>query len=304
MQNRLFEILYLLVSRGDLTAKELAAHFEVSTRTIYRDIDALCMAGVPLYTDRGRGGGIHLKKDYVLDRSLFTRQEQTDILAALQGLAAARYPLDGDALGKLTALFGQKSAPWIDVDFSDWSDIHKEFFLQLRAAITQRRVVTFSYFSSYGTTGVRAVEPLQLRFKSKSWYLWAYCRKSEDMRTFKLTRIRDLALTQETFERELPEEPPALDAIASLSPPEIVLKVDACMAYRVYDEFDPSEYVQGADGLFTVRTRFPIDEWLLGYVLSFGPYLTVLGPPGLREELRSRIQRMAERYSEKNSDLT
>ena len=102
MQERLFGILHLLVLRGRMTTAELAAHFEVSSRTIRRDIDALCRSGVPLYAERGRGGGVQLVDGYVLDRSLLSRQEQVDLLAALQSLAAARYPLDGAVLDEPT----------------------------------------------------------------------------------------------------------------------------------------------------------------------------------------------------------
>ena len=115
MQERLFGILHLLVLRGRMTTAELAAHFEVSSRTIRRDIDALCRSGVPLYAERGRGGGVQLVDGYVLDRSLLSRQEQVDLLAALQSLAAARYPRDGAVQDKLQIHFsiGTLFALWV-----------------------------------------------------------------------------------------------------------------------------------------------------------------------------------------------
>uniref|UniRef100_UPI003FF0B0BF helix-turn-helix transcriptional regulator n=1 Tax=Gemmiger formicilis TaxID=745368 RepID=UPI003FF0B0BF len=128
-QGRLFKIVYHLLDKGRATAPELAEKFEVSVRTIYRDLDAISAAGIPIYTVQGKGGGIFILPEFVLEKSLLTPQEKEQILMALQGLAAARYPLDGAVQDKLRALFGAREAPWIDVDFSDWSNLHRGLFL-------------------------------------------------------------------------------------------------------------------------------------------------------------------------------
>lgn len=296
MQERLFGILHLLVLRGRMTTAELAAHFEVSSRTIRRDIDALCRSGVPLYAERGRGGGVQLVDGYVLDRSLLSRQEQVDLLAALQSLAAARYPLDGAVLDKLRALFGAREAPWIDVDFSDWSNLHRGLFLDLRRAILERRVIAFTYFNARGEVRARTAEPLQLRFKGRAWYLLAHCRSAQDLRLFKLTRMEGVQLLEERFTRSAPpqaDEPPPLPECGA---PETVLRVDASLTYRVLDEFEPGQRQRQPDGSFLVRVRYPVDAWLVGYLLSFGPEAEVLEPPGLREAVREALQKTADRY--------
>lgn len=296
MQERLFGILHLLVLRGRMTTAELAAHFEVSGRTIRRDIDALCRSGVPLYAERGRGGGVQLVDGYVLDRSLLSRQEQVDLLAALQSLAAARYPLDGAVQDKLRALFGAREAPWIDVDFSDWSNLHRGLFLDLRRAILERRVVAFTYFNARGEVRARTAEPLQLRFKGRAWYLLAHCRSAQDLRLFKLTRMEGVQLLEERFTRSAPPqagEPPPLPEFEA---PETVLRVDASLTYRVLDEFEPGQRQRQPDGSFLVRVRYPVDAWLVGYLLSFGPEAEVLEPPGLREAVREALQKTADRY--------
>lgn len=118
--NRLFEIVYLLMDKKSMTAKDLAAHFEVSVRTVLRDIDTLAVAGIPIYTTQGKGGGVRLMDGYVLSKSVLTDKEQTDILSALQSLHAVSVPDVEPVLGKLRALFNKNATSWIDIDFSPW----------------------------------------------------------------------------------------------------------------------------------------------------------------------------------------
>ena len=119
---RLFEIVYILLQRKKVTAKELAEHFEVSTRTIYRDLDALSMAGIPLYTNKGHQGGIFLMDNYVLQRSLFSEAEQQELLAALQSYHIADKEDSSALLQKLSATFSAKLTNWIDVEFRGWEN--------------------------------------------------------------------------------------------------------------------------------------------------------------------------------------
>ena len=297
MQDRRFDMLYFLLRHGDVTARQLAERFEVSLRTVYRDVEALSAAGVPIYAEPGRNGGIRLQKGYVMDRLMLSRQEQGDILAALQSLSATNYPMDRRVMGKLAALFGRTEQPWIDVDFSDWSDQHRDVFTLLRAAIMEKRAVAFDYFGRDGVRTHRVVEPLQLRFKSKAWYLHAFCRSAQDLRTFRLTRIDGLELLGEHFERSLPEVAPAgFEAYGAPCHPLTRLRIDGALTYRVLDEFDPGQAVRNADGSYTVEARFPVDEWLVGYVLSFGAGAEVLEPAELRRAVAAEIRKMSSKY--------
>lgn len=117
--NRLFQIIYHLLENGKSSAPELAQKFEVSVRTIYRDLDTLSAAGIPIYATQGKGGGISLLEDYVLDRSLFSEKEKEQILLALQGIASVEGGNANELLSKLSALFQIKGTDWIEVDFSD-----------------------------------------------------------------------------------------------------------------------------------------------------------------------------------------
>ena len=119
--SRLFEIVYLLLEKKTITAKELAEHFEVSVRTIYRDIDILSSAGIPVYFQRGKSGGIKLMDNYIINKSLFSQDEQNEILYALQSLNATNYPNNNKTLSKLSTIFNKKSDNWIKIDFSRYN---------------------------------------------------------------------------------------------------------------------------------------------------------------------------------------
>ncbi|MGB8452142.1 MAG: HTH domain-containing protein [Anaerocolumna sp.] len=137
--NRLFEIVYILLNKNYTTAKELAEHFEVSVRTIYRDIDILCQSGIPIYTSKGKGGGIGLLDNFVLNKSVLSKMEQEGIISALQGLNATNYPDINQVLSKLNNLFGTKQNNWIEVDFSDWGESQKENFNLIKTAVIQKK---------------------------------------------------------------------------------------------------------------------------------------------------------------------
>lgn len=290
--NRLFEIIYILLNKNSVTAKELAEHFEVSQRTVYRDIEVLCQSGIPIYTSQGKGGGIHLLENFVLNKSYLTKSEQEDILSALQGMSATSYPDNNQVLSKLSNIFGAKQANWIEVDFTDWSNTKKETFNLVKTAILQKQVIKFEYYSSYGMKTNRVVEPVRLWFKDKTWYLKAYCLTKNDIRTFKLNRIKDLEITDERFDRIIEEDILSMPLVSS-SAVEITikLKLDASIAYRVYDEFDENMIAKSEDGNFIVTMAYPLDEWVYGYILSFGCYAEVLEPLHVRETIKTRLEK-------------
>lgn len=297
---RLFEIVYLLMERGSVTAGELAKRFEVSTRTIYRDIDTLSGAGIPVYAVKGKGGGIRLLSDFVLDKSLLSEAEQNEILFALQSLRATSPDADTHVLSRLHALFQKTGPDWIDVDLSHWGSgpDEREKFRVLKTGILDRRMVRFTYYSAYGLCTVRQVEPVKLCFKGRAWYLQAWCPDKEDWRTFKLMRMEAPALTDETFETHAGAPPeidggqPDLNRLVQLS-----LRFSMRTAYRVYEEFARDQITVRDNALF-VDVWYCEDEWVYGFLLSFGPEVEVLSPPHVRRILRERAQEMVRQYGE------
>lgn len=308
--NRLFEIVYLLLDRQCITAGELAAHFEVSVRTIYRDIETLSMAGIPLYAERGKKGGIRLMENYVLNKSVLSEKERNEILAALSGLAQTR-AVDYSALQKLSAFFGQQNmaqSNWVLIDFSDWSNKKQEFLELLKDSILNRRILLFTYYSSAGEKTKRRVCPVQLWFKGKTWYLKAYCLEKKGMRTFRLTRMRDVAPTGESFEESLLKgeakdtemQGGNLSSGSSRMPLAFTLLIRKEMAFRVYDEFDEEEISETEDGDYLIRARYPLDSWVYGTILSYGDKARVVEPEFLRREIAG----LGEKIRNINSEIS
>ena len=297
--NRMFEMIYLLLEKQSVTAKELAERFEVSTRTIYRDMEALSAAGVPVYAAKGRGGGIRILPGFVLDKSVLSRQEQQGILSALQGLRAVGDSDAARALDKVSSLFQKSGAPWVAVDLSGWSG-RKDLFEQLKAALLQKQLVRFAYYSADGSHTNRLAEPLQLVFKGSGWYLKAFCRMRQGHRLFRLTRIRELEILEEDFDRILEEEDrDEPEELSSGRPVTLKLKIDASCSYRVLDEFAPEQVVKNGDGSFTVTVTYPFDRWAIGFLLSFGPGVEVLEPAFARDVVRQKAREILKIYGPK-----
>ena len=297
--NRLFEIVYILLNKKTTTAKELAERFEVSVRTIYRDIDTLSSAGIPIYACQGKGGGISLLDDYILNKSILSENEQNEILFALQSLTVTQNPETDRVLSKLSSLFNKNKINWIEVDLSPWgSEKHKicEFTI-LKNAILNHQVIEFNYFNTSGEKSSRKVEPIKLIFKFKAWYLQGFCLSKNANRTFKISRMSDVQITQEIFIDRLPKElPEDIKEQSSQNWIAVQLKISPHGAYRVFDEFDEKEITKNQDGSFTIATALPESEWLFGYILSFGTDIEVLTPQNIRAMIRNRLDEIIEKY--------
>lgn len=295
--NRLFEIIYLLLERGSVTAAELAEQFEVSVRTIHRDLDILSGAGIPVYAARGKNGGIRLMEQFVLDRSLLSGKEQEEILATLHGMEALRPQEVRPVLTKLGAIFGRAPSSWLEADFSQWGggEEARGLFELLKEAILTRESICFSYYNSAGEASRRTVDPEKLVFKAHSWYLYAFCQIKREGRLFKLTRIRDASKTGACFQPH-----GLLPSFTEEGTPfpctPVLLRISGVASYRVYDSFPPECIERQPDSSFLVRTAYPLGEWVYSFLLSFGPLLEVLEPSCLRKELRERLTKTLALY--------
>ncbi len=295
MQQRLFEIVYLLTQRGKIPAGEFAARFGVSRRTIYRDVDTLSAAGIPVYAQKGHGGGICILPDFVLDKTLFSKEEQRQLLSHFHSLAALGTPDTQPVLDKLAALFGGGGASWLEVDLAPWgNDAARSVFRLLREAILAKKLVRFQYASATASGETRTAEPYKIVFRGQGWYLYAFCTARADFRFFKLSRLSALEILPDSF---APRTVPADTAPPSPSPAApITLHFRATAAFRVYDEFPAEQITPQPDGSFLVHTTFPLETWGIGYLLSFGPDAKVLHPAALRRRLAQAIQQMSAQY--------
>ena len=296
-QSRLFKIVYHLLEKGKSTAPELAKKFEVSIRTIYRDLDTISAAGVPIYATQGRGGGIFIMSDFVLNKSLLSEQEKEQILMALQGISATEHNQTDELLMKLSGLFQSKVTNWIEVDFSEWykNTPNYNVFNLIKNAIFNQNMITFSYFAQEGNYSNRTVEPIKLIFKNKDWYLYGFCLLRNDFRFFKLTRIKDLEISSDTFRRAVENIPKVETVIKNKNFIHAKLKFSPKVAFRVYDEFTDDVSKDNQGNLY-VNIDLPDNETLFSYILSFGDNIEILEPDYLRHSMKEKLALMLEKY--------
>lgn len=293
--NRLFEIIYILLDKKTVTAAELAERFEVSARTIYRDIEALSEAGIPVFMSKGRGGGISFLPDFVLNKAVLTERERTDLLSAIKAVRAVDLSGGDDTLEKVSTMLGSRNADWIEVDFSSWGNMRAEAesFKALKNAVIEKRAVEFIYSSGRAEKTRRAVLPLKLVFKSAAWYLYGFCRLRSDYRFFKLRRIEDIIITDEHFEMSAPETIPTdfMDTSRYILAEMIISKN---MAFRVYDEVRDYSLLENGD--FLCKVRFPDINTICSYVSTFGEHCRLTAPADAVAELKKRLKKIAEVY--------
>jgi predicted DNA-binding transcriptional regulator YafY len=294
--NRLFRILYYILEKGKVTANELADKFEVSVRTIYRDIDSISSAGIPIYALQGKGGGIEIAEDFVLSKSLLSENEKQQIMSALQGLDNTTIQRENELLTKLSALFKMKNTSWIEVDFNNWQNnkMYEKTFNDIKSAILSKNIISFTYFSSNEKETDRSVKPVRLLFKSQDWYLYALCLLRNDFRYFKLSRIKNLEIHTEKFDDNFE------DAILKKEMPHentvhIKVKFDRKVAFRVYDELN-GEIIEDDEGNLYAEIEIPNDYNLYNYIFSFGDGAEVLEPKEIRMQIKEMINKMAEKY--------
>lgn len=294
----LFELTYILLEKKQVTASEMAQHFGVSQRTIYRWVDALNLAGVPIYSSKGKGGGIRVSEKYAIDKTVFTEEEKQELMAGAKALEN----LSGNnvsAIAKLKTLT-KKNADWIQIDFAPWNlkmtEI-KDYFNILKDAIINGKKVQFEYFSSKGACGSRTVHPWKIIFRGQAWYLLGYCEAKNENRFFKLSRMKNPVILASSVSEEFQNSVvPEYDdfAYSNLENVTLKLKVQNQDVYRILDEFkvdlieDSSENGENCKILTLTIPKF---YWLIDYLLSFGSRLKVISPEEIRTELFEEYRR-------------
>ena len=291
-ESRLFRIIYHLMENGKSTAPELAEKLEVSIRTIYRDIDIISSAGVPIYVTTGRNGGIQIADSFVLDRLLLSDKEKEDIITALRSVSIVD-DHNRDTLSKLSAIFNTKSENWLEVDFSRWGNKSQDntMFQKIKEAIISHKMLCIVYANTRGEVIERVICPLKMVYKAKSWYIKAFCMNKSDFRIFKLTRIIQARNMEKNFS---PMEFPQEKKETKVNYENVILRFPQEMAYRIYDEFEVDEINQDDNGDFIISATMPIDEWLIGYLLSFGSKVCIIEPKYLKKIVYNEAKKICE----------
>ena len=280
-----------------VTAGELAAHFNVSVRTIYRDIDILSANGIPIYCSQGKGGGISILDNYLIDKAILSDEEQKQVLLSLQSVNVTGQIDVGDSLVKLRNVFKKENTDWIEIDFSNWkqSDVENKIFEDIKHSIINCRIIECSYFNTRGEISKRKIEPYKLVFKGYQWYVYGFCMMRNDFRFFKLTRIDDLVVLDETFERK---ENISVSTKYNTGNNEFIrvkMKISSRMAARVYDEFRKGN-IEFNGEYFIVETNIPNNEYLYTYFLAYGSDLEVLEPAEVRVEMKKLLEKIIKKY--------
>lgn len=286
--DRLIGILSLLLQKDTVTAPDLAKRFEVSRRTINRDIEDLCKAGIPIVTRQGNGGGISIMDNYKISKTLITNAEMQDILAGLRSLDSVNGTNQYKQLmDKLSAdssdfLVGNQA---VLIDLSSWyKDSLVPKIQMIRNAIENCRKISFHYYSPSGET-VRCIEPYYLIFRWSSWYVWGWCDKRQDYRLFKLNRLERLTITESVFIKrqgvlpDLSEERifPGTIHVRALFQPKC--------KWQLVEEFGTECYEEQADGRLLFHADYSNQENLISWILGFGDSVELLEPKDIREKI-------------------
>ena len=295
---RLIGILSILLQRERVTAPELAERFEVSRRTIQRDIESLCRAGIPIATAQGTGGGISIMEGYRVDRTVLTAPEMQAILAGLRSLDSVsgtrRYALLMEKLSAGTGALMSGGAHML-IDLSSWYKTSLPPKIELiQSAIEQHCTIRFAYFSPKGESA-RAVEPYYLVFHWSTWYVWGWCRTREDFRLFKLNRMTDLTAGEPFAPRSAPLpdlEPERVFPVKY----QVTVLFDPVCRWRLVEEYGADRFAVEPDGRLRFSGGFPDADSVLSWVLTFGDKAELTEPEELREALRELTQILADRY--------
>ena len=303
--DRLIGILSVLLQSKQTTAPELAQLFEVSRRTINRDIETLSKAGVPIMTLQGSGGGISIMDGYRVDRTILTSKDMRTILAGLRSLdsvsGSSYYSqlMEKLEIGSSRLVSGKDS---VLIDLSSWyRNALAPKIETIQQAIEDRHLLSFRYFAPSGESE-RLIEPYYLIFRWSNWYVWGWCSTREDFRLFKLNRMIGILETEKEFIcREV--TPPDLDD-EKIFPGEVKVKAlfDPDVKWRLVDEFGPDSFTETKDGRILFTSDFLDPESLLTWFMTFGEKAEVIEPADLREKMRDRIGRMMNVYQRSEED--
>jgi transcriptional regulator len=284
------------LEKGRVTAKELSEKFEVSIRTIYRDIDSLSSAGIPIYALQGKGGGIEIAKEFVLSKSLLSEDEKNMIMTSLHSFDGTGNIFGDELLTKLSALFKVKNTNWIEVDFNNWQNnkIKEKTFNLLKSAILDKNIISFSYFATNKDETKRKVKPVRLIFKGQDWYLYAFCLLRSDFRYFKLNRIKNLEILQTNFDDNF-EDVILKKEIKYENIISVKVRFDKKVAFRVYDELS-TDIVEDDAGNLYAQIEMPSDYNLYSYIFSFGDMAEILEPLEIKVKIKEMIDKMKKIY--------
>lgn len=298
--DRLIGIITILLQKEKVTAPYLAEKFEVSRRTINRDVENLCKAGIPIVTEQGKNGGISIAEGYKVDKTLFTSGEIQAILSGLKSLDSVsgsnRYQLLMDKLSCGSNDYVGASGPVV-INLSSWyqSSLPPKFEL-IKDAIERKKKIEFHYYGP-GGDNTRLLEPCLLIFEWSSWYVWGYCLLRDDFRMFKLNRMDQIRCTNEDSEkREIPLYHMDPRKVQWTNGVEVTAEFDKSMKWRLIEEFGINSFSENADGRLLMNIGWSDQESLFGWLLEFRDCVRIIEPVEYQKDFLNLLERIKNLY--------
>ena len=298
--DRLVSIIMILLDKKRIGAQELADIFEVSPRTIYRDIDAINMAGIPVRGASGVGGGFEIMQEYKVDKKVFSAD---DLSALLMGLSSLSGMIRGDelvhALAKVKSFIPADRAKEIElkanqicIDLSPWMGNRniQPYLETIQSALQENKLLSFEYIAHHGNKTARTAEPYQLVLKGNHWYLQGYCRVRSDFRLFRLSRMSNLQIKEEIFAPRDYQKPQLdFDSILETMQTKIKIRIHRSVMERVLDFCTYEDFSSDGNEYYIVNFPFIDNEYHYDILLSFGDKCECLEPLHVREKMKRRI---------------
>ncbi|MGR3812019.1 helix-turn-helix transcriptional regulator [Jiulongibacter sp. NS-SX5] len=310
--DRLTSILIQLQSKRIVKAQEIADRFEISLRTVYRDIRTLEQAGVPIISEAGIGYSI--MKEYRLPPVHFTEEEALSFVTAekfienltdtstMQAFQSALYKIKAvlasqqkemvDGISESIAVLKNRFVPETSNDTLQISHILK--------AIAEKKVISMQYNSQKAESTNREVEPIGTYNSGNKWYMIAYCRLRKDYRNFRIDRIDDFSISKERFT----EQHPGLQSFLSQTQSEkevteVIIRLDPDIVNRLGDQHfymgfvNQTEHEEYLEMTFLSPSLHGFSHWFL----MFGAYAEIVKPEALKELVQQRVSDIQERLN-------
>lgn len=304
--DRLLSILLIISNKGKVTGKELSEHFEVSLRTIYRDIDKLCQAGIPIASIGGKGGGFYIIENYNLDKLFLNKKEVHALIPLMDSLEVlfGKNEHYNDIVLKLKNSYNNENCKNdnISINMSHFSmkDELKDYLFLINKGIDESRLLIFDYINRNMEYSERITEPIQVGYDNGDWYLTAFCRKRNDYREFKLVRIRNLKLGDNYVKRNISKNELQKIFYTGYKEKSIIVKLKFTnkIGNQLTEYFVKDKIKKLEDGSFIVEELYPFEEGLIKYILSFGRECEVIEPQYLRDEIKKYIKELLIKYND------
>ncbi|MGJ0845783.1 helix-turn-helix transcriptional regulator [Tissierella praeacuta] len=307
--DRLLSIIVVLLNKENITAKELADRFEVSVRTIYRDIETINLAGIPIVSNQGRDGGFRILDNYKISHQLLTLDDMISIAIALKNINIFSENKNIDIMiDKISNIVPKNKKEDFDYHFNElivcdlpWGyrvdSKNKEKYKIIYEAIREERLIDIEYRDPYGNITKRRVEPMSLVLKGLNWYVFSYCYLRDNYRLFRLSRIHKIKVLEEKFNpRGISYEDFKNKNISKNNIVDLVLRFSPEVHQRVDEFFYEENITIDENGYVVVKISFPEDEWVYSMILSYGEYVEVLEPNYIKNIIKNKVQKIYEKY--------